>query len=133
MILLFWGACLLLLLHGAVVKQTCFLKWSPVYGGLPYFFLYLWSLSGIDCVITYFVSLLRPYQKEHQEGDDAGGGPLKDEPTASFRQSTGWIQTQRNQLVPFLVLIIIIENDNNSNSASGQRDTIPHGHILYIH
>ena len=47
---------------GIVVKQTCFLDWSLIYRYLPYFFLYLQSLSGINYLITYFVSLLCPYQ-----------------------------------------------------------------------
>ena len=47
---------------GIVVKQTCFLDWSLIYRQLPYFFLYLQSLGGINCLITYFVSLLCPYR-----------------------------------------------------------------------
>ena len=63
----------MLLLHGFVaqqslldfvVKQTCFLEWSLTYRGLPYFFLYLQSPSGINYLITYFVPLLYPYQSD---------------------------------------------------------------------
>ena len=45
-----------------MVRQTCFLEWSLTHRGLPYFFLYLCSLSGIIYLITYFVPLLCPYQ-----------------------------------------------------------------------
>ena len=50
------------LLHGFVAKQTCFLEWSLTYRGLPYFFLYLQSSSGINYLITDFVPLLCPYK-----------------------------------------------------------------------
>ena len=59
-----FGACLMLLFHGLkaslpgfVVKQTCFLKWFLTYKGPLFFF--LWSLRGIDYLITYFVPISR--------------------------------------------------------------------------
>ena len=50
----------MLLLPGFVARQACFLEWSLTYRGLLYFFLYLQSASGINCLIAYFVPLLCP-------------------------------------------------------------------------
>ena len=44
------------------ILQTCFLEESLTFRGLLYFFLYLQSPNGINYLITYFVTLLCPYQ-----------------------------------------------------------------------
>ena len=40
-----------------MVKQICFIEHSLTYRGLPYCFLYSWSLGGINYLITYFVPI----------------------------------------------------------------------------
>ena len=60
------GFCCMVLLLGFVVKQTCFLEWSLTYSGsvtpILFFFIITRVSWGINYLITYFVSLLCPYQ-----------------------------------------------------------------------